>query len=211
MVSVIIPAYNEEGYLDATIRSVRASSVAHEIIVVCNGCTDKTEKIARALADKVIVLKERGVSRARNAGAHSAKYDMLVFLDADTRVSKDVLKEIKECGSFGTARAGSDSGKIKDEVYFFLKYVTQFCYSSAGLIFCSKGIFEKVRGFNEHISKAEDGKFLRNARKFGQFYVVHAPVFTSTRRYEKKGYIGTIFFWIREYLFPSKEEYEAVR
>src|SRR3989344_4304719 len=63
-VTVIIPAYNEEKYIERTLQAISGA----EIVVVCNGCTDKTEDIARKYADSVIVLKEKGVSRARNAG-----------------------------------------------------------------------------------------------------------------------------------------------
>lgn len=211
MISVVIPAFNEEQYLANTIASVRGQLVPHEIIVVCNGCTDSTEKIAKKLADRVIVLKERGVSRARNAGAKAAKYDMLVFLDADTLLSPKVFQEIVKKQGYGVARGWTESGKVKDYLFFFFKEFTQLFRSSSGLIFTSKNIFYRTGGFNERISKFEDGKFLRRAGKFGSFHLLWTPVYTSTRRYEKKGYFGTMFFWIREYFFPSKEEYDAVR
>lgn len=211
MISVIIPAYNEEKYIEATLRSVKSQNISHEIIVVCNGCTDNTAKVSKPFADRVIVLKERGVSHARNVGASVASFDTLVFLDADTRLSKNVLVSISKCSGFGTARAGSDSKKIKDDIFFFFKYLLQFFYSSAGLIFCSKSIYNKVGGFSKKMSKFEDGLFLKSARSFGKYHVVFSPVFTSTRRYQKRGYLGTVLFWIHEYFFPSKKEYEAVR
>lgn len=211
MLSVIIPAFNEEKYIAETISSVRKQLVPHEVIVVCNGCTDNTEKVTKKLADKVIVLKSRGVSRARNAGAKEAKYDMLVFLDADTVLSSRVFQAIMKKRGYGVARGWTKSGKVKDYVFFFFKFTTQIFKSSSGLIFTSKNIFYRAGGFNEKLSKFEDGKFLRRAGKFGSFHLLWTPVYTSTRRYEKKGYLGTMFFWIREYFFPSKTEYDAVR
>ena len=211
MISVIIPAFNEAKYLPATIQSVRSQNPPHEIVVVCNGCTDGTEKLAKQLADKVIILKERGVSKARNVGAQQATYSNLVFLDADTKLTTGVLDGIMKHQGFGTARVTAESKKLKDKVFFALKNLEHYAYSSSGLIFCSKDIFQKAGGFEESLSKFEDGRFLNRARKFGKFHIVKAPVMTSTRRYEKKGYLGTALFWTKEYFLPSDQEYDAVR
>lgn len=211
MISVIIPAYNEEKYLEQTIISVRSQLVPHEVIVVPNGCTDNTEKIAKKFADKTISIKTRGVSKARNKGASISKYNTLVFLDADTVLSKNVLNHISKCKGYGTARAAPGSKNLKDNVYFFLKFLTQYTRSSAGLIFCSKEIFNNVGGFDESLSKFEDGIFLKKANKHAKFYVITSPVHPSTRRYQKIGYANTVLFWIKEYFFPSKKEYEAIR
>ncbi|MFN7625643.1 MAG: glycosyltransferase, partial [Pirellula sp.] len=58
-VSVVIPAYNEENALASVIASIRSclekSSIEHEIVVVVDGATDRTEQEARAAADKVLV------------------------------------------------------------------------------------------------------------------------------------------------------------
>ena len=59
MISVIIPAYNEEKYIEKTLKSIKKQNFKHyETIVVCNGCTDNTKDIAKRYADKVLVIKE---------------------------------------------------------------------------------------------------------------------------------------------------------
>ena len=211
MISIIIPSFNEANYLESTIKTVRSQHPPHEIIVVCNGCTDGTEKIAKKLADKTIILKTRGVSKARNVGASHASYSRLVFLDADTKLTPGVLEELLKVHGFGTARVVAESNKLKDKIFFGLKNVEHYFYSSSGFIFCSKGIFHHAGGFEESRSKFEDGRFLCRASKFGNFHILKNPVMTSTRRYEKKGYLGTVWFWVKEYFFPSNKEYDAIR
>ena len=63
--SIIIPACNEEKYIEKTLKSIPRNQ---EIIVVCNGCIDLTEKIAKKYS-KVISIKEKNVSIAKNLGA----------------------------------------------------------------------------------------------------------------------------------------------
>lgn len=207
--SVIIPAYNEEGYIEKTLSCLYD---ADEIIVVCNGCTDKTAEIARKYTDKVIELKEKSVSRARNAGAAHASNYRYVFLDADIRVAPDLLKKIAVSDyNIGTSLVRADSKKIIDQFLMRTKsnfHRFGFC---TGLIFCDKDLFFIVGGFEEQITKGEDGHFLRRAKKRGKHGVVDAFVYNNMRRFHKIGYIAVCWFWIREYLFPTKREYESVR
>jgi glycosyltransferase involved in cell wall biosynthesis len=84
-VSVVIPAHNAEKYLGAAIESVRAQTLApHEIIVVDDGSTDGTARIAQSFADvKTIFQENSGAAAARNNGAQNARGEFLAFLDAD--------------------------------------------------------------------------------------------------------------------------------
>ncbi len=89
LVSVVIPAYNAEGTLRATLDSVlNQSHAALEIIVVDDGSTDATEAIARDLARldprlSVITTPNRGVAAARNTGTAASRADYVAPLDAD--------------------------------------------------------------------------------------------------------------------------------
>ena len=81
MLSIVIPAYNEEKYISKTLDSIKSQNLKnYEIIVVCNGCTDKTSKIVRKYTNKVIEMKERNVMKAKNRGASISKYNKLIFL-----------------------------------------------------------------------------------------------------------------------------------
>lgn len=81
MISVIIPAKQEEQYIAATLQCLTAqTSIPNEVIVVCNGCTDSTREIAESFADTLhlqVISSQQGIGRACNAGAKIAAGDIL--------------------------------------------------------------------------------------------------------------------------------------
>lgn len=212
MISIIIPAYNEEKYIERTLESIeRQTFKDFEVIVVCNGCTDKTDEIAKKHGCEVIKIEERNVSEARNKGARAAKKGTLVFLDADTLLSEDTLEKISRLNGVGVTKVKADSKKLKPRIYLALKNFQHRLWGSSGLIFCDKDIFNIVGGFDKNLTKGEVGKFVRAAKKITTHHIADTYVYTSTRRYDKMGYIKTVLFWIREYRKPTKEEYEPIR
>ena len=85
-VSVVIPAYNAERYIAEAIESVLSQFCpAHQLIIVNDGSTDDTGRIARSYGDSLIVIDKEngGVSAARNHGAQLVTGDWVIFLDAD--------------------------------------------------------------------------------------------------------------------------------
>ena len=207
-VSVIIPAHQEEGYIENTLKSVKDA----EIIVVANGCTDKTADLARRYASIVLDVNEKGVSKARNAGAKEASGDMLIFLDADISVSDDTIQKVLDSGyDIGTCYAKPDVDKIVPKLMMKIKNVAHHFGSNTGLIFCKKEIYSKVGGFDETMDFGEDGRFLRQAKAIGRFGVANTYVTNSMRRFESKGYIKVLLFWIRNIFISEKKGYEVVR
>jgi len=109
--SVIIPAYNEEGYINACLSSLKSQDYKgkFEIIVVDNASTDKTAKIAKKHKAKIVFCPLPGVVFARDAGVKEAKGELIVQCDADSivpsdwlsRIAKDFAKEKKVCALFG--------------------------------------------------------------------------------------------------------------
>jgi glycosyltransferase involved in cell wall biosynthesis len=101
-ISVVIPAYNEENFLPATLVSVNearrlfSSSIQlpSEVVVVNNASTDQTEKIA--LAHDAVVIRHdiRNISSVRNAGIREASYTLIVTIDADCTFPPDALEKI---------------------------------------------------------------------------------------------------------------------
>ena len=83
--SIVIPAHNEEKYIKKTLHSIKNQTYQnYEVVVVTNGCTDKTEEIIKRRAGerlKHFSLNASNVSRARNYGASKAMGEILVFLD----------------------------------------------------------------------------------------------------------------------------------
>ena len=83
-VSVVIPALNAERFIGQAIESVHAQTLkVSEIIVVDNGCTDRTAQIATEMGAAVVVEGRRGLSRARNAGIRQCTQEWIALLDSD--------------------------------------------------------------------------------------------------------------------------------
>ena len=215
MISIIIPACNEENYIVETINSIKSQNYKnHEIIVVCDGCTDNTEKIVKNLVDKMLVLKERkGPAVAKNVGAKLAKGEKLVFLDADTKLAENTLEAISKTldkkNFYGTCKIKPSRNKFKHKLMMFIKNLYPFPFTN-GIIFCHKEEFNKVNGFAS-LKKGEDGNLVRKLKKENKFILLKTPVISSTRRFDKKGYLKVCFYWIKEYIKPSNEDYELIR
>ena len=96
-VSIIIPAFNAERYLEEAARSaLRQSEPSDEIIIVDDGSKDGTLSIAQDLASKhtqiqVMTQSNGGAAAARNAGLAKAKGEYLLFLDADDRLHENAV------------------------------------------------------------------------------------------------------------------------
>jgi len=104
VISVIIPALNEEATILDCLESLAAQSIprtAYEIIVVDGGSSDRTREYARLVADQVIPQKRAGIGGARGDGARAANGDILVFTDADTHHPPSWLETIQELLTVG--------------------------------------------------------------------------------------------------------------
>ena len=95
LVTVVIPCYNQAGYLGEAIASVRAQSYRDfEIVVVDDGSTDATAAVAGNYPDvRLLRQSNAGLSAARNAGLGVGRGEYLVFLDADDRLLPDALRD----------------------------------------------------------------------------------------------------------------------
>lgn len=99
LVSVIIPSYNSEKYIEETIASVLKQTWTYvEIIVVDDGSTDNgftlVEKLQIQFPDKIKIFKQskKGASAARNFGFQKSKGEYIQYLDADDILEKDKIK-----------------------------------------------------------------------------------------------------------------------
>ena len=83
MISVIIPAYNEEENIKTVIDICKENKDVSEIIVVNNLSTDRTEEIARKDGAKVVFCGKQGKGYAMETGIEEAQNECIVFLDGD--------------------------------------------------------------------------------------------------------------------------------
>ncbi len=217
MLSVIIPACNEENYLKETIESVKKQNLKScEIIVISDGSLDKTDKISAEYADKFLRLEKRqGPAAAKNAGARIARGEILVFLDADTHMTERVLEEIeKVCKNnvVGTCQISPSKNSFKNKMFMTLKnHLLCPLGVSNGILFCTKKTFDEYGGYNPLLKKREEGDFLRKIKSSGNFIILKNKVISSTRRFDQLGYSKVISYWIGEALKPSDKDYPLIR
>lgn len=120
MLSVILPASNEEAWIGPCLDALLASDppgTAAEVVVVANGCRDGTAAAARARAGAAVAagwrlvvmeLAQGGKLKALNAGDKAAQGGIRVYLDADVRVSPGLMAQIVQ--ALGVPQAAYASG-----------------------------------------------------------------------------------------------------
>src|SRR5687767_6949544 len=225
MISVIVPAHNEGEYLARTLEALQAQKYSnYEVIVVCNGCTDKTAEVARGRCDVLIDTQERGISRSRNRGARAARGEMLLFLDADTILEPDALRTIarkfKRTDAAGTLKGVPDSDRWIYHILYFFKnrmHRLRIHKGSVGVILCWKDDFTATDGFDENLHVMENSHLIKKLCKFGRYRCVgQTPALTSMRRYDRTGPLQTVALWIKIWVRSlvrsvRGEQYETVR
>ncbi len=96
-ISVIVPVYNVETYLERCVESILQQTYAHfELILINDGSTDSSGQICDHLASqyeniKVYHIENAGVSNARNMGIQLATGSWVTFIDSDDFVTQDYL------------------------------------------------------------------------------------------------------------------------
>ena len=207
VLSLLIPAYNEELLLPAVIERVRASFAAigfdaYEIVVCDNNSTDATAAVARALGVQVVHEPHNQISRARNAAARAALGKWLVFLDADTLLSPELLRATLDCFEGGTIVGGgaaivfgaADLGPFAGRLLASWNWVSRtFGLAAGSYVFCYRQAWEEVGGFDEDVYAGEEIYFSRKLKRWGRargmrFRILRdTPVVTSARKLEWYG------------------------
>ena len=129
MISVIIPVYNGEKYINGLIDNFRAQGADRqslELVFVDDGSTDGSREILERLADEqhftlsVYSKENGGVSEARNYGIERAKGEYITFADVDDFVTADHFETLKNAAEendfdvfmFGSVRVRDESKKV---------------------------------------------------------------------------------------------------
>src|SRR3954468_3654219 len=98
MISVIVPAHNEEAVIGQGLRALTEGARAGEleVIVVCNGCRDATAKVAAAFGEPVKVIETDVASKthALNLGDAAAGGFPRIYVDADVALSLDGVRAL---------------------------------------------------------------------------------------------------------------------
>jgi len=209
MVSFVIPAWNEEALLGSTLKAIFTAAqplnIPFEVVVADDSSTDRTPEIARELGARVISINRRQIAATRNAGARAAEGDLLVFVDADTVVTPEVVRAAVEAVRVGAAGGGcavNFDGRVPTYARRLLPVVTRL-YRAAGLaagcfLFCTRRAFDAVGGFDEKLYASEECWMSWALRRQGRFVLLREQVITSGRKLRtySGGEILKIFFWL---------------
>ena len=189
LVSIIIPVYNAEKYLRATIESALAQSWPNkEIIVIDDGSTDSSLAIAEIYSSKISVVSQpnSGASAARNKGLELAKGSLIQFLDADDLLSIDKIQiQVEALGNSETKVAVCSTVQFQEngrpEDSSIAEYDEQFLFSTerptefliklwggydqkGGMVqpnawLSPRSVIDKAGPWNEGLSLDDDGEF----------------------------------------------------
>lgn len=201
--SVIVPAHNEEAFLPGCLESIevarRHCDFSVETRVVLNRCTDRTEDIARAAGAVIVNEDARSLSRIRNAGVAQARGEWLMTIDADSRMSPDLLMEAgvalmnpDNVGGGVVIRPERTSAGIRAS-FAFLELAQIVTGLSAGAFWCRRADFLAIGGFDESLRYAEDVDFARRLRNHGRLSgrryrrLPRGHIVTSCRKFDRFG------------------------
>ncbi|MBI5072768.1 glycosyltransferase family 2 protein [Candidatus Woesearchaeota archaeon] len=211
MLSIIIPAHNEEKYIGACLQSIKNQKFSdYEIIVVCDSCTDKTKQITQKYTKKVYEIKKKNVSAARNFGARKATGDVLVFLDADSVIASNLLVEINKAVKKGYIGGVTKTKSLEDiwkanMMWALGNFFRHFYITASGVFFCKANEFT---GYDESCHLAEDTDLILKLKQKGKLkYITNSYIKTSSRRLETEGYFWTIFRQFSAFFTGTKKGY----
>lgn len=180
MISIIIPLYNKEKSISATIQSVLNQSYTDfELLIVDDGSTDKGASIAASYPDariRVIHKANGGVCSARNRGIQEAEGEFIALLDGDDQWDKEYLAEqvkmihdFPEAAMWGINFAELNNGQLIRKLatglpdgyrgyvenYFEMKGRVSDLFCSSSVVI-RKEIFERMGMFDERLKYSED-------------------------------------------------------
>jgi glycosyltransferase involved in cell wall biosynthesis len=219
--SIVVPAYNEEGFLGRTLAALREAMDAvpsrGEIVVCDNNSTDATADVARAGGARLAFEAVNQISRARNTGARAARGRHLVFVDADTYVPQALLvaalsglQSGRACGGGSPVRfdGGGPTRPIALAARLWNALARRHSLAAGSFVFVTREAFEAVGGFSERVYASEEIWFSRAVSRWGrarghEFVILDGPpVVTSNRKAEWFSPGAVILAVVLVVLFP---------
>jgi rSAM/selenodomain-associated transferase 2 len=202
--SIIMPVLDEAERIAAALTALapfRQRGV--ELIVVDGGSRDRTVELSRPLADQVITAP-RGRGAQMNAGAATAKGDVLLFLHADTALPADadgllldgLHNTVWQWGRFDVRIEGRNP--LLAVVAGFMNWRSLVTGIATGdqAMFATRAAFSAVGGFPD-IPLMEDVALCKRLKRVSRPLCLAARVVTSGRHWEKRGVLRTILLMWR--------------
>lgn len=202
-VSVIIPAYNQGGYLHEALESVIAQDSDMEVLVVDDGSTDITSDILSGWASHVRILREdhSGLAAARNTGLRAACGEYVLFLDADDLLGNRVVERqlafldveppntVAVCRNrlfqrYGEDRAPSVVGEWRLFRQHLGVHLCHFNIAPVHAFLLPRALALAAGGFDETLPACEDHEFWLRVLAVGGIFQAHPGCEVYYRRHE---------------------------
>ena len=197
LITIAIPAFNEEKLLPSTLAAVTEAGEAFtqrgwemEVVLCDNNSTDSTGEIAEAAGARVVFEKHNQISRARNVAGIAAKGEWIIFIDADSKPSKALFKATAEAMDKkeiigGGATVKFEGGELVPSPFFTAERIWNrisrvMCWPAGSYIFLRTEDFHKLNGFSEKLYASEEIDFGRRLKKLGKKRQQRMQIFTQT-------------------------------
>jgi glycosyltransferase involved in cell wall biosynthesis len=193
MISFIVPAYNEEALIGRTLealnRAARNAGEPYEVIVANDASSDRTANIAETYGARVVRVNLRQIASTRNAGARGAAGDKLIFVDADTVVTDEVVRAAIDTLNRGAAGGGcavSFDGHLPRYARLINPMMVRLFratgFACGCFLFCTRRAFDGTGGFDETLFASEEITMSRALKRQGRFVVLRESVMSSGRK-----------------------------
>jgi len=183
LVSIIIPAYNSEKWIDSCIKCAKSQTWPNkEIIVIDDGSIDRTYQIAKSYENKDIKVETQpnmGASAARNAGLKIAQGDYIQWIDSDDLLDPDKITQQMNYAEFDHTSTVLFSGAWGRFFFFFLqtKFIPDLLWDDVEphewllrkiennlwmppmVFLVSRTLTEKAGLWNEKLKRDNDGEY----------------------------------------------------
>ena len=197
-ISVIVPAYNVEKYIEESLNSIINQTLKDiEIIIINDGSTDKSTEIINEISrndSRVIVINQKysGVSKARNIGMMLAKGDYISFIDSDDYIETDMLEKMYraaekyDCDIVQCNYAIDNNGERREVVQNIkpnklLKENEIIEYIKTGLIDGSLATYVWNKIFKRQFLRDNDLMFKEDLNMFEDWYFI-MDIITYTKK-----------------------------
>jgi len=219
MISIVIPIFNEEKYIQSCLESIIRQKEDYEIIVVDGGSKDgKIDNIKKSIKNLKIIKTKKGRATQFNAGVIKAKGNILLFLHADAILPENSLSLIEKSIAEGFV-GGGFMQKFSDKKFLLglismranlRVLMTKVFFGDQG-IFVRKDTFNKIGGF-KNIPIMEDLDFSKRLRKKGRVKIINEKIIVSGRSYIEKGIVKlTLIYFILMTLYHLGVDYKKIK
>lgn len=199
LVSIIIPAKNEEGNLERLLKQLRQQSFQdYEVIVADAQSTDRTGEVAKHLGAKVVAGGLPGAGR--NLGAQASHGELLMFMDADgvlpsKHFLRDIIKEfhLRRLDIAAISVRPFEGTWTEKFMYRFYNVYARLTarilpHATGACMLVKRFVHDQIGGFDETITLAEDMHYARQAAQVGEFGILRShTIQTAMRRLRKEG------------------------